>query len=166
MVVTHHHMDCIGLKIGLPCCLDFDLLGMQSQRGLFRCNGNERCTATQFGIQLSGPTIRLRFRYHATMSITTNKLKVLVRGDLPHPTHDNEHDDNYDAVHHDIELDWEIGSDDEGHKCVLLTLSKAMPIAGVTVRWSRPIRQQAPVGVDDRSCTNTRKDIAFPRAWD
>lgn len=51
MVVTYHHMDCIGLKVGLPCCLDFDFLGMQSQR-LFRYDGKETCTAMRGGIQL------------------------------------------------------------------------------------------------------------------
>lgn len=91
-----------------------------------------------------------------------NTQEVLVHGDLPHPIHYNELDDEDDD---DDELDWEIDHDKEGHKYVLLTLPKAVPMAGVTLRWNRPMLQ-VPVDVDDGSSTISRTDNPFQKAWD
>ena len=94
-----------------------------------------------------------------------NTQEVLVHGDLPHPIHYNERDNDYDEDGDD-ELDWEIDHDKEGRKYVLLTLPKAVPMAGVTLRWSRPMQQVRVVVDDGGSTTITRTDNPFQKAWD
>ena len=78
--------------------------------------------------------------------------RVILEGDLPHPIHFNEDEE---------ELDWEIDNDHKGCKYLLLTLSKALPMAGMTRRWNRPLKQVLPLETKE-----TTTNPQFQQAWD
>ena len=62
-------------------------------------------------------------------------LEVLVHGNSPHPIHHSERYDKYDDEDDDG-MDWEIDHHTEGLTYVVLTLSKAAPMAGVALQWN------------------------------
>ena len=84
---------------------------------------------------------------------------ILVHGELPHPIHYNEYRDDDDD-----ELDWEIDHDEHGRRYVLLALPKAVPMAGMTIRWKRPMLQ-VPL-VDDHGEHDGSTATPFQKAWD
>ena len=101
----------------------------------------------------------------ASFQILHNSGQVLVHGDLPHPIHYNERNDNGNDDDDEDEMDWEIVHDKVGRKYVLLTLPKAVPMAGMTIRWKRPL-QQVDLVEDDATSSARTTDNPFQQAWE
>jgi len=59
----------------------------------------------------------------------TNDSLVLLEGELPHPVHFEEDDDN---------VDWSISRDNSNRRFLMITLYKAVPMHGLSVWWRRP----------------------------
>ena len=110
-------------------------------------------------VQWKGKIHTYADRHMAVGSDNTASFQILMKqghlfqqGDLPYPIHYNEDDD---------ELDWEIDNR-EGRKYILLTLPKAMPMAGMAIRWSRPLKQLPP----DESANSTTTTTQFQQTWE
>lgn len=91
-----------------------------------------------------------------SFTVRCNDQDVLFQGDLPHPIHLHEGED---------ELDWQIENDaSSGNKYLLLVLPKASPMTGLSIQWKRPLKQ-----VPEQSQTDadvSKKQSQFQQAWD
>lgn len=81
---------------------------------------------------------------------------VILEGDLPHPVHLAQDDD---------EIDWTIDQGTVGRRFVLVTLLKAVPMIGLFLWWKRPLLDFPEIVIED----NAQRSAAskeFLQAWE
>jgi len=93
----------------------------------------------------------------------TNNTLVLFEGELPHPVHLEEDDDN---------VDWSISRDNSNHRFLTITLYKAVPMHGLSVWWRRPMMKFPELDLEqvkDQSTIGTTAGTSsqnFLKSWE